>query len=155
MPAADPSRAVALAGALALVIVLVVGIASTQFLVDPSYRPAATRLVATAILLVAVTRIRVFVRAAIESPSAWEERAGEARWAPPTHGPFEHFHDEIRFSARSQRYFDNVLWPRLCALASAANQPAVRLDRPAGRRFGRGPSLAALRALVASLEGRR
>jgi hypothetical protein len=153
--AGEPGRAVTIAGTVALVGALVAGIASIQLLVDHSYRSAAIRLVAAAVLLVAVSRIRAFVRAAVESPAAWEERAGETSWAPPTHGQFEHFHDEIRFSARSQRYFDHVLWPRLNALASESTKPSARLDRPAGRRFGRGPSLAALRALLAKVEGRR
>jgi len=153
--AGEPGRAATIAGTLTLVVALVAGIASIQLLVDHSYRSAAIRLVAAAVLLVAVSRIRAFVRAAVEWPSAWEQRAGETSWAPPTHGPFEHFHDEITFSARSQRYFDHVLWPRLNALAGEATGPPARLDRPAGRRFGRGPSLAALRALLDSLEGRR
>jgi hypothetical protein len=152
--AGEPGRAVTIAGTVALVGALVAGIASIQLLVDHSYRSAAIRLVAAAVLLVAVSRIRAFVRAAVESPAAWEERAGETSWAPPTHGQFEHFHDEIRFSARSQRYFDHVLWPRLNALASDSIKPSARLDRPAGRRFGRGPSLAALRALLAKVEER-
>jgi hypothetical protein len=139
----------------ALAVVLVVGIASIHFLVDQSYRVAAIRLVAAAVLLLAVTRIRAFARSAVEWPTAWEDRAGETAWAPPTHGQFEHFHDEIRFSARSQRYFDHVLWPRLNALASEATNPPAGLDKPAGRRFGRGPSLAALGALVDALERRR
>ena len=151
----EPRRAATIAGAVALAVALVAGIASIQLMVDHSYRVAAIRLVAAAVLLLAVTRIRAFVRAAVERPSAWEDRAGETAWAPATHGQFEHFHDEIKFSARSQRYFDHVLWPRLNALAREATDPPARLDRPAGRRFGRGPSLAALRSLVESLEGRR
>jgi hypothetical protein len=151
----EPSRAATIAGALALVVALVVGIASIQVLVDHSYRVAAIRLVAAAVLLLAVMRIRAFVRSAVEWPSAWEDRAVETAWAPPTHGHFEHFRDEIRFSVRSQRYFDHVLWPRLSALASEATDPPVRLDKPAGRRFGRGPSLAALGALLDALERRR
>jgi hypothetical protein len=152
---AEPRRAATIAGAVALVVLLVAGIASIQFLVDPSYRVAAIRLVAAAVLLLAVTRIRAFVRSAVEWPSAWEERTGETAWAPPTHGPFEHFHDEIKFSARSQRYFDHVLWPKLNALASEATDPPARLAKPAGRRFGRGPSLAALGTLLDALERRR
>ena len=151
----EPRCAATIAGAVALAVALVAGIASIQLLVDHSYRVAAIRLVAAAVLVLAVTRIRAFVRAAVEWPSAWEDRAGESAWAPPTYGQFEHFHDEIKFSARSQRYFDHVLWPRLNALASGATDPPARLVRPAGRRFGRGPSLAALRSLVESLEGRR
>ena len=132
---------------------MVVGIASIQWLVEQSYRVAAISLVAAAVLLFAVIRIRAFIRSAVEWPSAWEDRAAETAWAPSTHSRFEHFHDEIKFSARSQRYFDHVLWPRLNELASEA--PAARLDRPAGRRFGRGPSLAALGALLDAVERRR
>jgi hypothetical protein len=151
----EPRRAATIAGAVALVVALVAGIASIQLLVDHSYRVAATRLVAAAVLLLAVTRIRAFVRSAVEWPSAWEDRAGETAWAPPTHGQFEHFHDEIKFSAKSQRYFDHVLWPRLNALASEGTDPPARLDKPPGRRFGRGPSLAALGALLDAVERRR
>ena len=155
MSGAEPRRAATIAGAVALAVALVVGIAAIQYLVDQSYRVAAIRLVAAAVLLLAVTRIRAFARTAVESPSPWEGRAGETTWAPPTHGQFEHFHDEIRFSARSQRYFEHVLWPRLSALASQTPNPPAGLDKPAGRRFGRGPSLAELGALLGVLEKRR
>ena len=155
MSDAEPRRAASIVGALALAGAMVAGIAAIQLLVDQSYRGAAIRLVAALVLLIAVGRIRAGVRSSVEWPSAWEDRAGETAWAPPTHGQFEHFHDEIRFSARSQRYFDHVLWPRLNELASEATDSPARLDRPAGRRFGRGPSLAALGALLDALEQRR
>jgi hypothetical protein len=151
----ESRRAATIAGAVALVVAMVAGIASIQYLVDPSYRGAAIRLVAAVALFIAVTRIRAFMRSAVEWPSAWEDRAGETVWAPPTHGQFEHFHDEIRFSVRSQRYFDHVLWPRLNELASEATDSPARLDRPPARRFARGPSLSALGALLDALEKRR
>ena len=151
----EPRRAATIVGALGLAGAMVAGIAAIQLLVDQSYRGAAIRLVAAVVLLLAISRIRAFVRSAVEWPSAWEDRAGEPVWAPPAHGQLEHFHDEIRFSARSQRYFDHVLWPRLNELASEATDSSVQLERPAGRRFGRGPSLAALRALLDALEKRR
>ena len=152
MPAGEPGRAATIAGTLTLVAALVAGIASIELLVDHSYRAAAIRLVAAAVLLVAVSRIRAFVRAAVEWPSAWEERAGETGWAPPTHGQFEHFHDEITFSTRSHSYFEHMLWPRLVALARGGTGPSGGLEKPPGRRLGRGPSLEALARLVASLE---
>lgn len=151
----EPRRAATIVGALALVGAMTAGIAAIQLLVDQSYRGAAIRLVAAVVLLLAIGRIRAFVRSAVEWPSAWEDRAGEPAWAPPAHGQFEHFHDEIRFSARSQRYFDHVLWPRLNELASEATDSPTRLARPEGRRFGRGPSLTALGALLDALEKRR
>jgi len=152
---AEPRRAATIAGAVALVVALVVGISTIQYLVDQSYRVAAIRLVAAVVLLLAVARIRAFARTAVEWPSSWEDRAGETTWAPATHGQFEHFHDEIRFSARSQQYFEHVLWPRLSALASHTPNPPAGLDKPAGRRLGRGPSLAELGALLDVLEKRR
>ena len=103
MPAGEPGRAATIAGTLTLVAALVAGIASIELLVDHSYRAAAIRLVAAAVLLVAVSRIRAFVRAAVEWPSAWEERAGETGWAPPPHGQFEHTRrnmKKLRISAR-------------------------------------------------------
>jgi hypothetical protein len=151
----EPRRAATIAGAVALVGAMVAGIASIQYLVDQSYRGAAIRLVAAVVLLIAVTRIRAFIRSAVERPSAWDDRAGESVWAPPAHGQFEHFHDEIRSSARSQRYFDHVLWPRLNELASEATDSPTRLERPAERPFGRGPSLTTLGALLDALEKRR
>lgn len=151
----EPRRAATIVGTLALIGAMVAGIAAIQLLVDHSYRGAAIRLVAAGVLLLAVGRIRAFVRSAVEWPSAWEDRARETAWAPSAHGQFEHFHDEIRFSARSQRYFDHVLWPRLNELASETTDSPAQLDRPAGRRFGRGPSLAALGALLDVLEKRR
>jgi hypothetical protein len=48
-----------------------------------------------------------------------------------------------------------VLWPRLNALASDGTDPPARLDKPPGRRFGRGPSPAALGALLDAVERRR
>jgi len=48
-----------------------------------------------------------------------------------------------------------VLWPRLNELASEATDSPARLERPAGRRLGRGPSLATLGVLLDALEKRR
>jgi hypothetical protein len=151
----EPSRGAALAGALALVMLLVVGIGLIQFLVDQPYTHAAIRLVAAVVLLVAVSRIRAAVSALVERTSAWDERPPGGRWTPSPHSHFEHFHDEIRFGVRSQRYFDHVLWPRLCALAREGSEPATPLERPPGRALGRGPSLETLRALIAAVERRR
>jgi len=153
----EPRRAAALAGALALVLVLVAGIGLIEFLVDLPHRQAAVRLIAALVLLVVVARIRSFVATSIADATWDARRPPQAGWAPPSfdHTAFEHFHDEIRFSARSQRYFEHVLWPRLATLARAGAEPATTLDRPPGRPFGRGPSLGALRRLIAVLERRR
>ena len=73
----EPRRAATIVGALALAGAMAAGIAAIQLLVDQSYRGAAIRLVAAVVLLLAIGRIRAFVRSAVEWPSAWEERAGE------------------------------------------------------------------------------
>ena len=62
----EPRRAATIVGALALVGAMVAGIAAIQLLVDQSYRGAAIRLVAAVILLLAIGRIRAFVRPAVE-----------------------------------------------------------------------------------------
>jgi hypothetical protein len=54
----------------------------------------------------------------------------------------------VRAARRSRRHFEDILWPQLSALA---RRPLVR---PPGRR-GRGPGLAALRLVVATLEDQR
>jgi len=68
---------------------------------------------------------------------------------------FARFHDEIRSSARSQSYFEHLLWPRLVTLAQSAGVAADALAKPRGRSFGRGPSIAELTRLIAALERRR
>ena len=157
MASRELSRRAGLAGALVIVAALVVAVSSIEFLVDQAYRPAAMRLLAAAVLLVAVFRIVAVVRASIERLTAWGvDGAGERASAPRApDARFERFHDEIRFSARSQSYFEHILWPRLVALARADAGAPGGLDKPPGRRLGRGPSLGALARLIASLESRR
>jgi hypothetical protein len=68
---------------------------------------------------------------------------------------FQRFRDEIRFSVRSHSYFEHLLWPRLGALARGRGSSPAGLERPAARRFGLGPSVAALGRLIALLEAPR
>jgi hypothetical protein len=153
----EPSRGAGLVRAFVVFVALVAGISLTEFFVAQGYRQTAVRLVAALVLLVAVSRVRAIVRASVERRAAWGVNGtGESRSEP--HAPdsrFARFHDEIRFSARSQSYFEHLLWPRLVDLARAAGTSTDALDKPPGRRFGRGPSIAALARLIASLETRR
>jgi len=153
----EPGRRAGPAGALVVLGVLVPGICLIEFFVAQPYRPAAIRLVAAVVLLMAVSRIRAIVRASIGRPTAWGvDGAGETTPDPRSADPrFARFHEEIRFSARSQSYFEHLLWPRLVALARATTVSPGGLDKPSGRRLGRGPSIAALALLIAALEGRR
>jgi len=153
----EPRRRAGLAGALVVFAALVAGISLIEFFVAQPYRQAAMRLVAAVVLLMAVSRIRTVVRASIDRPTAWGvdgtgETGSDRHSADPR---FARFHEEIQFSARSQSYFEHLLWPRLVALARTATVTPGGLDKPPGRRLGRGPSIAALARLIASLEGRR
>jgi len=153
----EPSRGTGVAAAVVVMAALVAGISVTEFFVAQSYRETAMRLLAALVLLVAVSPVRAIVRACTERRAPWG--TGDAgAGAPETRAQdsrFARFHDEIRSSARSQSYFEHLLWPRLVALAQASGASADALEKPRGRRFGRGPSIAALARIIASLEARR
>ena len=152
--APEPRRAAGVAGALVILVALGAGILLTEFFVAPGYRSTAVRLISAVVLLVALSRIRGIVRASVERRSAWgADEAGES-WADRMMDPrLARYRDEIRFSTRSQSYFDHLLWPRLVALARGRSPET--LAKPPGRRFGLGPSVAVLARLVDSLETRR
>src|SRR5262245_21144648 len=153
--APEPRRG---AGVVAVLVVLpALGAAAwlTEFFFAPPYRQTAIRLFSALILLVAFSRLRAIVLASVGRRAAWGGGAlGEA--CPARRGQdsrLARFRDEIRFSVRSQSYFEHLLWPRLVALARArgAGVPEA-LAKPPARRFGLGPSLAALTRIIASLE---
>jgi hypothetical protein len=153
--APEPRRAAGVAGALVILVALGAGISLTEFFVAPGYRSTAVRLISAVVLLVALSRVRGIVRASVERRSAWgADEAGES-WADRRmmDPRLARYRDEIRFSTRSQSYFDHLLWPRLVALARGRSPET--LAKPPGRRFGLGPSVAVLARLVASLETRR
>ena len=154
MASAEPSRVAAVAGVLVVVAALATAVALIEFLVASPYQVAATRLVGAVVLTIAVFRIRGVIGAFIERPSRWG--GGEPALLPHVSDTrFERYHEEIKFSARSQSYFDHMLWPKLVELARAQGGSTKAFDKPPGRSFGRGPSLAVLGRLIASLEPRR
>ena len=154
--APEPTRGAGVAAALVVVVALGVGISLTEFFVAPGYRQPAMRLIGALVLLLAVSRARAIVRAGVERRSAWAAGEPGEGWAGPmADSRLTRFRDEIRFSARSQSYFEHLLWPRLEALARARGVSIETLAKPPGRRLGRGPSLAALDRLLAALETRR
>jgi len=132
--APEPSRGAGLVAALGVLVALGAAVSLTEFFVAPGYRQTAIRLISALVLLVALARVRPIVAAAVERRVAWG--------------------DEIRFSVRSQSYFEHLLWPRLVALARARGG-SPEAEKPSGRRFGRGPSVTALARLIGSLETRR
>lgn len=158
MRSADARPFALLTGLVTLGAILVGGLLLVQVLVDPSSRKTAARLVAAAVLAIVAFRARTLVGAGIaRQPRSTFETAHERPVVlPPDRSHFEQLHAEMRFSTRNHRYFEYVLWPRLCALAApASGEPPAWLEKPPGRSFGRGPSLAALEGLVASIERRQ
>ena len=155
--APEPGRGAGFVAALVILVALGAAVSLTEFFVAPGYRQTAIRLISAVILLVALSRVRAIVLASVERRAAWGDGAiGEG--SPDRHATdsrLARFRDEIRFSVRSQSYFEHLLWPRLVALARARGGSAEALEKPPGRRFGLGPSIDALARVIASLETRR
>jgi len=155
--APEPRRGAGVVAVLVVLVALGAAVSLTEIFVALPYRQTAIRLFSALILLVAVSRVRGIVLASVERRAAWGEGAFGEGWparrdADPR---LARFRDEIRFSVRSQSYFEHLLWPRLVALARARGASAPEaLAKPPGRRFGLGPSLAALTRVIASLERR-
>jgi hypothetical protein len=155
--APEPSRAAGLVATLVVVAALGAAVSLAELFVAQGYRPTAIRLIGALVLLIAVSRVRAIVQACVERRPAWgADETGEGgpnRGAADAHAA--RFDDEIRFSVRSQSYFEHLLWPRLVALARTRGGSPEALEKPPGRTLGRGPSLAALARVIASLEARR
>lgn len=155
--APERSRAAGLVAILVVVVALGAAVSLTELFVAQGYRSTAIRLIGALVLLVAVSRVRAIVQASVERRPAWGvDETGDGRSVgPATDARAARFHDEIRFSSRSQAYFEHLLWPRLVALAHSRGGSPDTLEKPPGRSFGRGPSVAALARVIASLEARR
>ncbi len=128
--------------------------------VEPANRPVVIRLAAGLFLAVALAHIRGAARRALdaETPSAFDRALlPERRERPAIDRQLRELLDDARFGPASQRYWTRLAWPRLCALADRLPGRPVLVQPPRSRLrrlLGRGPSLAALRELVARLEGR-
>jgi len=147
----SPAEAAALRlAARALVAALVVLVAIPAYLtLGPTWRAVAIRLACTVAVVAISVRVVRGVRRAIEEGPRFELDAVAAAPAPPELDErFVRLRDELRFSVRSRRYFDTVLWPRLAELAGPGLVP------PAPRRRGAGPSRDTLERLVAEAERR-
>jgi hypothetical protein len=119
---------------------------------DPSWRPLAVRMACALVVVGGFVRARRWVREAMtpRAESALDARRPEPP-APEMDARFMALREDVIASARSRRYFEVVLWPRLVELGGGdpPRPPARR-----GMRW-RGPSLSALSALIAGIEARR
>src|SRR5262245_20937434 len=117
---------------------------------DPSWRPFIARLACAGLVAVGCGRVlRLAGRARDGDPVSPFEAPRPAPPPPELDSRFVRLRDEVVFSNRSRRYFDAILFPQLCALAT------TDLPRPPERKVRRlGPSLATLEDLIARIESR-
>jgi hypothetical protein len=115
--------------------------------VEPSWRALVARLAAAFVLGVALLQLRRVLADRVErgGASALDEARRRRGPEPAVPHRFLDLTRDVRAALRSRRYFDEVLWPRLTAFTGRP------LARPPVRP-GRGPSLAALRAVIADIE---
>ncbi|HXJ78449.1 MAG TPA: hypothetical protein VMS64_07170 [Candidatus Methylomirabilis sp.] len=125
---------------------------------QPANRPFIIRVAASLVLGVALAHLRGIARHAVdaEPPSAFDQalrrRPAET---PDIDRRFREMLDDVRFGPASQRYWTRVAWPRLSELAGRLPGRSSLVEPPRSRArqlLGRGPSLAAIRDLVARLE---
>jgi hypothetical protein len=127
---------------------------------QPANRPFVVRLAASLVLAVALGHIRGAARRAVdaEPPSAFDQALRRRRVErPDLDRQLRELLDDVRFGPASQRYWSRVAWPRLTALAERLPGRPLLVEPPRSRLsrlLGRGPSLAALRDVVARLEQR-
>jgi hypothetical protein len=150
MPPAERSRA--RPAVYTLLVVLGVLVAIPAYLLVPvDWRPAAVRLACALLVIVGCRRIVAHARRALDGEAASPlDAQAPGRERPVLDERFQRLRDDIVFGARSRRYFDTILWPRLQALAGGT------LTAPPARRRvpRRGPSLRTLERLIAAIERR-
>lgn len=133
------------------VAVLLVAAVPAYLALEQAWRPVALRIACGIAAIAGCSGMLRAVRrsAAGVPPSALDARP-PATPQPALDGRFLRLRDDIVFSARSRRYFDAALWPRLVRLAGAD------LLRPPPRRGWRrlGPSLGTIERLLAAIERR-
>jgi hypothetical protein len=115
--------------------------------VEPAWRALVARLAAALVLGALLLQLRrtLAERLARGGASALDEARRRRGPEPAVPHHFVDLVSDVRTALRSRRYFEEVLWPRLAALAP---RPP---ERPPARR-GRGPGLARLRAVIAAIE---
>jgi len=128
--------------------------------VSAEHRPVVVRLAAALVIAAIAGRIIGAARRQIEGqpPSALDRAASPTAAEASIPREYRDLAEEIHYGRMSHGYWIRVLEPRLAALAARlpGALPLAVPPRSAPRRLLRlGPSLAALRAAVARLEGRQ
>ena len=138
-----------LAGRAVLTSLVVLAATPLYLSLDHSWRPLVVRLACAALVAAVCLRVLRSVGGAIQTDAVSPFDTPPPLPPPPEmDSRFLRLRDELVFSVRGRRYFDAILWPRLCGLASTALPRPP--ERPGIRR--RGPSLATLEDLIARIE---
>lgn len=136
--------------AVAAAVVVLAGI-PIYLSLDLSWRPLVVRLACAAIVGAVCVRVLRGAGRAVEGGAVSPfDAPPPAAPRPELDSRFLRLRDEVVFSTRNRRYFEAILWPRLCGLAS------TDLPQPPERRGvrRRGPSLAVLEDLIRRIERR-
>jgi hypothetical protein len=150
MPPPDERTALRLVarGFLAMVVVLVA--IPSYLTLAPGWRPLAARMACALLVAFFCVRIVRSVRGSFEGHASALDAMPPRPQPPELDERFLRLRDELRFSMRSRKYFETILWPQLCRIGGDD------LPRPPERHgVGRdGPSLRALERSVAAVEAR-
>ena len=124
---------------------------------DADYRRTIIRLAVAAFVSVILIHLYRHLRRQLdEAPSS---EFDQARLRPPPDPMVPRrilrLQESVQYSVRNQRYFRQILWPRLVQLAEERGM-RDRLQEPRGRPWlRRGPSLAAISKIVRRIEDGR
>lgn len=134
----------------ALVGVVLLAAVPVYVYLEPHWRALFARLVAALVLGMALLELRAILAGRVmrHGTSALDAARIPAAVEPGRPQRLLELTGSVRASLRSRRHFERVLWPRLIALAG---RPLV----PPLLRRHRGPSLARLRDLIATIEDER
>lgn len=115
--------------------------------VEPPWRPLVARLAAALVAGVALLELRRILvgRLAQGQASPLDDERGRQRSLRDVPLRFLDLMRDVRVALRNRRHFEEVFWPRLAALA---RHPLARPPL----RTGRGPSLASLDEVTATIE---
>ncbi len=139
------------AGAIVFVGLVALATLPAYTFVEPRWRPLVVRMAAALVLGVLLLQVHKRVARCIQQDvaSAFDAALATAVVEPRVDRRLVELEATVTSAVRSRRSFERVLWPRLTALATAP------LTAPVSRRFGRGPSLEALRSVIDAIERQR
>lgn len=152
-----PSRRawLGLIGRYLVLLAVVALIASSVYVAaDADSRPTVLRLAVAAVVSVVLIHLYRHLRRQLDEapPSEFDQ----VRLRPPAEPAVPRrvlrWQESVQDSVRSQRYFRQILWPRLVQLGEERGL-GMPLQEPPGRRWlRRGPSLAAISEIVKQIE---